>query len=249
MDRLTKIAELILAEAKEQGADYAQCVVRESEKREFNVDGGKFSLMRTLFDRDVAITVLKAQRKGSVHINRFDDEAVRKAVTECIAASESAEPDPDWQFCDEATDQSFVSGEPECDTEKLFERTQELLQDVQTRHPKILIEQMITEHDAYRSIYMNSYGVKYSSTAGAYSFSLMYSAHEGEKSSSFYGSDVTLKSLDKPVIESALIDRELSEIEKQIDTTPLNGKFTGTVLLAPGAPADIIRSYSLNTCQ
>ena len=94
MDRLRKIAEMILKEAKARGADYAHCVVRESEKREFNVDGDRFSLMRTLFDRDVSITVLKEQRKGSVHINRFDEEAVRNAVAECIAASESAEPEP-----------------------------------------------------------------------------------------------------------------------------------------------------------
>ncbi len=240
MERLMKIAEKILSEAKEKGADYAQCVIRESEKREFNVDGGNFSLMRTLFDRDVSVTVLKEQRKGSVHINRFDEEAIRKAVSECISACESAEPDPAWQFCDEPTREEFIVGEPKCDTEKLFSRTEELLEDVKMRHPKILMEQMITEHDAYRSIYLNSNGVNYRTTGGAYNFSLMYSAHEGEKSSSFYGSDVTLKTLDRPVIECALIDRELSEIEKQLDSAPLNGKFTGTVLLAPAALSEIV---------
>ncbi len=240
MDRLSKIAELILAEAKAGGADYAHCVVRESEKREFNIDGGKFSLMRTLFDRDVAITVLKDQRKGSVHINRFDEEAVRKAVAECISASESAEPDPAWQFADEPVQKDFTEGEPECDTEALFMRTKELMEDIRSRHPLILMEQMVTEHDSYRTLYMNSNGVTYRTTAGAYNFSLMYSAHEGEKSSSFYGSDVTLKTLDRPVIECALIDRELSEIEKQLDPIPLNGKFTGTALLAPAALSEIV---------
>ena len=92
MERMIELARLVLAEAKKLGADYAQCEVAESEKREFNVDGGRFSLMRTLFDRDVAITVLKAQRKGSVHINRFDEEAVLAAVAQSVAASESAEP-------------------------------------------------------------------------------------------------------------------------------------------------------------
>ena len=62
MDNLENLAEYIIVEAKAQGADYVHCVVRESEKREFNVDGGRFSLMRTLFDRDVAITALKHQR-------------------------------------------------------------------------------------------------------------------------------------------------------------------------------------------
>lgn len=240
MERLEKIAEMILAEAKAQGADYAHCVVRESEKREFNVDGGKFSLMRTLFDRDVAVTVLKNHRKGSVHVNRFDDEAVHNAVTECIAVSESAEPDEAWQFCDQPTDVTYTQGSPECDMDQLFSRTMELMDDIKTRHPRILMEQMITSHDAYRSIYMNSNGVIYRPTAGSYSFSLMYSAHEGEKSSSFYGSDVTLATLEKPVIECALIDRELTQIENQLDPIPLEGKFTGTVLLAPAALAEIV---------
>ena len=240
MDNLENLAEYIIVEAKAQGADYVHCVVRESEKREFNVDGGRFSLMRTLFDRDVAITVLKDQRKGSVHVNRFDEGAIYDAIAECIAASESAEPDPAWQFCDEPTEQIYVQGTPICDTEKLFFRTKELLEDIRERHPKILIEQMITSHDAYRSVYLNSNCIMYHPTAGSYSFSLMYSGHDGEKSTSFFGSDVTLAKLDKPVIECALIERELSEIEKQLDPVPLEGKFTGTVLLAPAALSEIV---------
>ena len=240
MNELENLAEYIIVEAKAQGADYVQCVVRESEKREFNVDGGRFSLMRTLFDRDVAITVLKDQRKGSVHINRFDESAVYDAIAECIAASESAEPDEAWQFCDEPIEVTYVQGTPVCDTEKLFSRTKELLEDIKKRHPKILIEQMITSHDSYRSVYLNSNCVFYHPTAGAYSFSLMYSAHEGEKSTSFFSSDVTLDNLDNAVIDCALIDRELGEIEKQLDPEPLEGKFTGTVLLAPAALSEIV---------
>jgi PmbA protein len=204
------------------------------------VDGGRFSLMRTLFNRDVAITVMKDGRKGSVHVNHFDEGEVYDAIAECIAASESAEPDPAWQFCDEPTEQTYVQGTPVCDTEKLFFRTKELLENIRERHPKILIEQMITSHDVYRSVYLNSNCVMYHPTAGSYSFSLMYSGHEGEKSTSFFGSDVTLANLDKPVIECALIDRELSEIEKQLDPEPLEGKFTGTVLLAPAALSEIV---------
>ena len=63
MEKMNLLAQEILKEAKDQGADYAQCTVVESEKKEFNVDGGRFSLMRTLFNRNVVITVLKEQRK------------------------------------------------------------------------------------------------------------------------------------------------------------------------------------------
>ncbi|MBO4377344.1 MAG: TldD/PmbA family protein [Clostridia bacterium] len=245
MDNMMKLADFILAEAKSLGADYCQCTVGESEKREFNVDGGRFSLMRTLFDRGVEVTVLKKQRKGTVHINRFDEDAVRAAVADSVAASESAEPDPAWQFAEGPIDESYTDGAPECDTEALFARTKELMADVTSRHPKILMEQMITEHNAHRAVYKNSQGVTYRTASGDYHFSLMYSAHEGEKGSSFYGSEVTLADLDKPVIDCALIERELSAVEKQIETQPLVGKFVGTAVMAPMALLETVVSTVL----
>ena len=247
MERLTELAKMILAEAQSLGADYAQCQVSESEKKEFNVDGGRFSLMRTLFDRDVSITVLKEQRKGSVRINRFDEAAVRAAARECLAACESAEPDPAWEFNAQPGEQDFTDGCPECDTEALFRRTRELLRDVNERHPKIMMEQMITEHTGEKCVYMNSAGVTYRTASGYYNFELMYSAHEGEQGSSFYGSSVMLKDLDRPVIDCALIERELGDVEKQIAAKPLQGKFVGTVVLAPMALGEIVLSTAMNS--
>ena len=205
MDKLNKLAQEILAEAKTQGADYAQCSVIEEEKKEFNVDGGRFSLMRTLFNRTVAITVLKDQRKGTVSINRFDSDAVKTAVKDAIAAAESGQPDAAWQFEDKPVETEYTEGAPECDTDKLFERTKELLETIKVKHPTIIMEQMITVHTSWKIVYMTSNNVIYRSKSGNYHFDLMYSAHEGEKGTSFFGSGVTLKDLDKPVIETGLI--------------------------------------------
>ncbi len=240
MNGLKEIARRIISLAQAQGADCAQCTVRESTKEEFNMDGGRFSLMRTLFDRDVSITVLKGQRKGAVHINRFDDEAVQEAVGQCIAASESAAPDPNWEFDAEPKERSWVDGAPDCDREALFERTRELAKDVAERHPKIMIEQMINSHDRAHTVYLNSSGVSYERLSGAYGFDLMYSAHEGEKGSSFFGSGVILKTLDRPVIDCGAIERELKAVEQQIETKPMEGKFVGTAVLAPSALAEVV---------
>ncbi len=240
MEKMNLLAQEILKEAKAQGADYAQCTVIESEKKEFNVDGGRFSLMRTLFNRNVIITVLKEQRKGLVQINRFDEDAIRSAVKDAVAAADSGKPDPAWEFADGPADETFTDGTPECDTDKLFGRTKELLETISQKHPKILMEQMITQHNRIKSVYMTSKGVTYRKLAGCYSFSLMYSAHEGEKGTSFYGSDITLKTLDKPIIDCGLIERELDMVERQLDPKPLEGKFTGPVVLAPYALAEIV---------
>ena len=240
MNRIKELARDILEEAKKQGADYAQCSVSESEKKEFNVDGGRFSLMRTLYNRNVTITVLKDQRKGTVQINRFEADAVKAAVQDAMAAADSGKPDPAWEYASGPVDREYIEGEPECDTDKLFERTKELLEMIGERHPRILMEQMITSHDSGKVIYANTNDVTYRSHWGAYSFGLMYSAHEGEKSTSFYGSDVTLKTLDKPVIDCGFIERDLAMVEQQLDPIPLEGKFTGPVVLAPYALAEIV---------
>ena len=240
MERLMKIARLVLDEARARGTDYAQCIVSESEKKEFNVDGGSFSLMRTLFNRNIVVTVLKDQRKGTVQINRFDESSVRAAVADALAASESGQPDPAWEFAQGPAEGDFEEGTPVCDTDRLFARSKELLESIRQRHPLILMEQMITEHNAARSVFLSTSDVCYRTRGGCYSFSLMYSAHEGEKSSSFYGSDVTLKTLDRPVIDCALIERELSAVERQLDPEPLEGKFVGPAVLAPAALAEIV---------
>ena len=240
MDKKIRLAEEILAEAKAQGAEYAHCTVSESEKKEFNVDGGRFSLMRTLFDRNVLITALKGQRKGTVQINRFDADAVKAAVADAIAACESGKADPAWQFAEGPAEADFTDGAPECDTDRLFTRTKELLETIREKHPKILMEQMITEHDTVSKVFLSTNGVQYRTRAGCYSFGLMYSAHEGEKSTSFYGSDVTLKTLDRPVIESAFIDRDLGMVEQQLDPMTLDEKFVGPVILAPYALSEIV---------
>ncbi|MBR5961450.1 MAG: TldD/PmbA family protein [Clostridia bacterium] len=240
MDRMKELAREILAEAKAQGAEYAQCTVSESEKKEFNVDGGRFSLMRTLFNRYVTIVLLKGQRKGTVQINKFDSEAVKNAVSDAIAAAESGQPDEAWEYAKEPVEKEFVDGAPECDTDTLFMRTKELLENIKEKHPTILMEQMITEHNSSTEVFMTTNGVCYVTRSGAYAFELMYSAHEGEKSTSFYGSDITLKTLAKPVLECGMIDWEISMIEKQLDPISLEGKFNGPVILAPLALHEIV---------
>ena len=240
MSKMNILAREILAEAKAQGAEYAQCSVSESEKKEFNVDGGRFSLMRTLYNRNVVITLLKDQRKGTVQINKFESEAVKNAVKDAIAAAESAKPDPAWEFAEGPVSQEYTDGVPECDTDLFFERTKELLENVKEKHPKIMMEQMITSHDRWQVVYMNTNDVTYQGLSGSYSFSLMYSAHEGEKGTSFYGSEITLKNLDKPVIECGFIEKDLSMVEQQLDPQPLEGKFTGPVVLAPYALSEIV---------
>ena len=237
MEKLDQIAGFILTEAKALGADSAQCSVRESEKREFNVDGGEFSLMRTLFDRYVSVTVLKDHRQGSVTVNRFDEDSLRAAVRDCVAAAEGAQPDEAYEFAAGIPGGDFTQGAPEPDQEKLFARTQELMADVAERHPRLLMEQLVTWHDRTKKVYRNTNGVAWRTLSGQYVVSMTYSAHEGEDSTSMYGGELVLGDLDTPFIQGGLIDKEMFQVEAQLGAKPLMGKFTGTAVIAPSCLA------------
>ena len=234
MNELVKKAQKCLELVRAKGVDKAYCSLSSSETHEFNVDGGEFSLFRTLFDRKLSLTVYDHGKKGSINTNKHDDDAIEAAVESCVASASSAEPDDAWDIAPVSKNGHFTEGSPDIDTAKLFDRTEELLAAIKERHPKIIVEQMIIKHVRYDSVYRNTNGVEYTTLGGEYEVELMFSGHDGDATSSFFGSGVLTDSLDKPFIELGSIEKDLTDVENQIHTKPIDGKFVGTVLLPPG---------------
>ena len=242
MHDLKMIADKALAALKDNGADKAQCSVRFTETHEFNVDGGKFSLFRTLFDNSLTLTAVKDDKKGSVGINRLDDESIAAAAVNCLAIADSGAADPAWAFAEKSENGTFTEGSPEADLDLLFDRTEELMNDIKAQFPLILMEQMIVTHKKRHTVFKNSFGVEYEVLSGNYEIELMFSAHEGEKSSSFFGSGVYTDRLDTPFMELGTIREDLANVSKQLETKPLEGKFTGVAVLPPSSLGTFIGS-------
>lgn len=242
MDDLKKIAQNTIKALQAEGADKAQCTAAVSEKREFNVDGGEFSLFRTLFDKSLSLMAIKGNKKGNIAINRFDDEAVSAAIKDCIAVAESAGEDDAWDIAPKQEDKNVVQGAPEADVDLLFSRTKELLENINDMFPKIMVEQLVVSHEKTNKVYCNTSGSSFDITNGIYEVSVMFSGHEGEVASSFFGSGVVTDSLDRPFIELGTIKKDLSDVEQQIHQKPFEGKFTGTILLTPGCLGSFISS-------
>ena len=235
-------ARRVLAALRAAGADEASCSVTEAETREFNVDGGKFSLFRTLFDTSLRMTAFKDHKRGTVALNKTDDEAIKAAVADCMAAAAAAEPDEAWGLAETGDERTFLEGAPEPELDRFFDRTSELMDDIKSRYPKILVEQMITEHKSYQQTYVNTSGAEYTTVGGEYGVSVMFSGHDGDKSSSFNSAGASFDSLDRKLIDLGSIDADLAATEKQIDTVPMEGKFVGTMILTPGCLGEFVDS-------
>ena len=243
-EKLFNITENVMSQLKAGSAEIAYCTARTSETLEFNVDGGEFSLLRTLYDNGLSMTAIKGGKKGSVGSNSFDDDAVKATVASCLAAADSSEADDAWGIAPDEGEKSFVRGALEPDKDKLFDRTEELLRTIGEKYPLIVIEQMIITHTKSESVYRNSNGSVFNTKSGYYSIELMFSGHEGEVSSSFFSSGVITDDLDTPFIELGSIATDLADTERQIRTIPCEGKYVGTMLLSPGCLGAFIDSIS-----
>ncbi len=241
MKLLHETAQRALDELRGAGADRAACTAQRAETREFNVESGSFTLLRTLFDDALSLTGFSGGRKGTIAVNRFDDETMRSAARECMAAAASAEDDPAWEIAAEGGG-AFTDGAPEADLERFFDRCRELLADVGARHPSVLIEQMILLHRTTKTVYRNTNGVAWERTAGEYEISLTYSARDGETGSAMFGSGLCTASLDRPFIELGTIERDLNEIERQVHPVPFEGKEVMPVVLTPDCLASLLAS-------
>ena len=89
MTDIYEIAEYTLEALKKSGADAAQCIVSKSKKDELNVDGGKFSLMRSTFNTSISMKAIKDGKKGVTSINQATKEAISKIDTSRIVVADS----------------------------------------------------------------------------------------------------------------------------------------------------------------
>jgi len=218
---------------KKAGADKAACRVTCGRKDEFNVEANKFSLMRTLFNDEMSLKVIKEGRKGVTIINKLDKDSVDRAAMDCVALAASAVPDEAEDIAEKAVNKNFDQGIGGADMDTLFKRSRDYIEQVKDEYPKIVMESMVTDFKGANTFYVNSNGVEFRNNREFYSVSTMFSAKDGEKSSSFNGHGSRLKSLSKPLIDIDMHRTLLSESEKSLDARMVEGKFTGKVIVTP----------------
>jgi len=210
------IAIYTLDALKKAGADHAQCIVTSGKVDELNVDGGKFSLLRTLFNSSIALKALKDGKKGTIIANKLDKESIDKAVLDCVASAQSSAPDEAEAISEKIRNESFETGILSQDRDKLFDRLKELLDETKVNYPKVMIEQLVSSYSLTESLLMNTNGVEFSNNSGKYNFSLMFSAHEGDKTSSFMGYDFDFADLNRKLLGIGMLSTLFSESENKL---------------------------------
>jgi predicted Zn-dependent protease len=69
-----------LKQLTKSGADKATCTLNMNEKKELNVEVGKMSLLRTTFNSQIGISVIKDNKQAATSINETDTESIDVAA-------------------------------------------------------------------------------------------------------------------------------------------------------------------------
>lgn len=234
MADIKKVLDKMIEQIKEKGADSGQVFVTESEDTEFNAEHGELSLLRTLFNQDINLIVYKDQKKGSYFSNKLDDASIDHAVSMAMTSMESCKQDEAYGII--APYQGEITankGVYEPDTDLLFKRMKELLDDIKEHHPLIIVQEMIISHHRRHMVFANTNGTTCDEYTGFYTVSLGIAGHQGDITTSMNECGFQLINLDEPWTENEYIKRKIRYTEGQIAMKPIEQSFTGTMVLTP----------------
>ena len=237
---LKEIAQYTLSCLKNHGADEAQCKVKHVVADEINVDAGEFSLMRSTFDNGITMKVIKDNKKGVIAINKFDKNEIDSAAKECVENAKVSAEDDCLSIAEKEENEDFSYGVEASDRDRFFDRIDEYMSDLSADYPKVFIEQLIAEYSESKSVFANTNGVEFSYKAAYYSMGSMYSAHDGDKTTSFNSTGIDFVNLDEKILDKGTQRMMYELCEKELDAVPFEGKFTGTAVFAPSCLNDII---------
>ena len=222
------------------GADKAEGGINQSEKKELNIEAGKMSLFRTTFQNSLSIEAIKDNKQGSVSINKIDRDSIDNAIKLLISNVESSEADEANDISECQDSQVFNKGSLKPDLNLMYDKLDNFNHYVQDKHKKIILEAAMLDHTSNTSHIMNTNGVDFQINKGLYSFSPMFTAKDGEKTSSFNYTYFNSLELDKEIKDKSYLSELLSQTEEQVETLPVEDKFVGTIIVTPHCLPDFL---------
>ncbi len=224
------------------GMEKAEASLDLTRKTELNLEGGKFSLMRTTEDVALKLTGIKQTRRSHTTLNKTDDAAVTEAVARLVEMVDSGEEDPAVDISPHQESESFSRGPDQPDRDLMYERLSRFAERTAKRYPSLILEQAILDHTAEKSVYSNSNAAAFDSTRGSYNIFAMFTSKDGAGTSSFNYSMVTTESLEKEIWEMGTVDTLMEQSTEQTATRAVPRTFTGDLIVTPDCLADFVRA-------
>ena len=237
---INQVAENALAAMKNVGFDDAHVAVGIAEQDELNIAHNEPSLLRSTEDYALSLTGLKDSRKASTAITDLSPDAVEAEIKSLFERVKDA-PQDEANAVSSGEVSDFTQGPMEGDPDLLAKKVEELLAFRASETPKMAVEEGGATYARSHDLVLTSQGSRLESRVGVYALSVMGTATEGDKSSSFNYTGGAANDLSAAHASELFgIGDMLRETEHQIHAAPIGDKFVGDIILAPTAVGDLI---------
>lgn len=226
-------AKLLTDLLKDRGAEDGSAVMTLSEMNEVYYEAGKISLMRTVYSESAVVEYIRDKKSGRVSVNQTNEKDLEEAVEKAYSMSLESEPDEFRRSADHSEVKTITSGPMKMDEDKMYERLDEFMEAAAKDYPLLRFDSTSVTHNKMRIIYRNLKGAEITEEKANYSFGAMFTAVDGENSSSFNYFDILSDNLDKPLMEMDDVRRNLEGSSNQTVLIPLEGDGGDDVIIAP----------------
>ena len=237
---INNTAERVLAQMLDIGFEHAQVSVTISEQDELNIMHNEPSLLRSTEDYALNLTGIVDARKAVMALTDLSSAAIDDGIQNLFNRARLV-PQDDSNAVSAGQKGHFEQGPKKCDIDLLTLKVEELINFRSSETPKMQIDEGVALHRLARECVMTSGGSMLTSETGSYQLQVFGAATDANKTSSFnYTGGTTNDLSESHASEYFGIGEMMAETERQIETKPISGNFTGDIILAPTAVSDLL---------
>ncbi len=211
-----------------------------SDQHEVQAELGHTNLLRTTHNTELGLLGIVDDKQGSVMLNNVGDDGLTDAVENLWAVASGSRADSANDIAASQPKNVFSTGPAAPDLDRMYERVAETLDYAKSRYPTLKMGTTALLFASRRSLFLNSNGVDFDTTRGAYHASMMFTARDGTDVSSFNGTGMTLADLDQPLASLATTDTLMRQTTEQVRTRKVPKKFTGDLIITPDCSGDFL---------
>jgi PmbA protein len=234
----------LVARALGMGASAAQARASNNRYFEMQFDNRGLDLVRSTQNELASITVFRDGKRGDATLNGRSPEEVAAALDAALTAAEAGVPDDAHDVADAESLPASHHGPNAADRAKMGAGVEAFLARLRSEFPLVRTRDSLHNFSDVETAFANSRGVTQKERRTKYSFSALFMAKDGYKTSSFNWAAASSFSPFEDPFRAGNLERQLAETVRSLDSKPVPQKFEGDVIVTPDCLAGLIGSIA-----
>ncbi len=238
---LSTIARESLNELKNQGAEHAVVQASYTTFDELQYENDSFTLLRSADETSLSLTALKDGKKGAFSQNQLGAEELKASVAKTIDMANSGKADDAYAIADGPQKMKFHYGPESADRNAMRDLITKFVADTKEKFPEIGLRSVTVTYQQGKTQFLNSNGVEADIQKGYYTFSTLFNAQVGEKSSSMNYDGLCFVDFDLDLLSDEKFGKTFKDTISHLSAEKYGKSHTGKAIFMPSCWATFLQ--------